>query len=535
MADFVYKYAAQHLSAARFDLLYRSKLEVAENCCVFYNEGTTTHIAERQESITILGYVYYAEKETQAYLSEVLHHFDEAMIPEIKKNLSGQYIALIRKGSALYLFADFLQVRSIYYSPKKQTVSSSFDVAGVYAGDDTDPYKRFEFAAMRHCLYPAWLGNTTHNKRLLRLRAFEYLKIDLMSGSIETHDFQITIDNTQEASLAQITTKTLALLRKMIHHPAVREQRVCSTITGGFDSRLVTALAREYYHDVELRTSIRKGEESLDYTLSRRVAEAMSMPLTVYEADIEQKKEWFYFVTEGLMPKENAIVSEMLRHTGHCALGFGGAFGTELYTMPPYNTASELITDYLHRARHSVQAEESYYERFEQALQAEFEAIRNHYTLAQEDDRSWLRLLRLINTAYFSSPVVSAFNIYGNQFEIFGAFPVVELGLKIPYRYFGSRTTFGRFYLIPKILMEHIDRKLSKIDTTHFCPMRPLSFASCISYFAGKLRRKKYYAERAKMPQHISTLSLVDEGWTYRSNDWIEGFNRRHLPHKSTN
>lgn len=535
MADFVYKYGEQHLSAARFDLLYRSKLDVAESCCVFYNDGTTTHIAEGQESITILGYVHHAEKETTAYLSEVLRNFDEVMIPEIKKNLSGQYIALIRKGSALYIFADFLQVRSIYYAPEEQIISSSFEVAGVYAGEDSDPYKRFEFAAMRHCLYPAWLGNTTPNKRVLRLQAFEYLKIDRSSGSIETRDFQIAIDNTQESSLAQITTKTLALLRQMIHHPTVREQRVCSTITGGFDSRLVTALVREYYHDVELRTSTRKGEVSLDYTLSRRVAEVMSMPLTVYEADVEQQKEWFYFVTEGLMPKENAIVVEMLRHTNRCALGFGGAFGTELYTMPPYNTASELITDYLHRARHSVQAEESYYERFEQALQAEFEAVRSHYTLAQEDNRSWIRLLRLINTACFSSPVVSAFNIYGNQFEVFEAFSVVELGLKIPYRYFGSRTTFGRFYLIPKSLMERIDRKISKIDTTHFCPMRPLSFTSFMSYFAGRLRRRKYYAERANTLQKISTLSISDKGWTYSSDDWIEGFSQRHIPHKSTN
>lgn len=338
---------------------------------------------------------------------------------------------------------------------------------------------------------------------MLRLRAFEYLTIDRSSGTIETHDFKIAIDNTQESSLSQITTKTLALLRKMIRHTAVRELTVCLIITGGFDSRLVTALVREYYRGVELHTSTRKGEVSLDYTLARRVAEVMSMPLTVYEADVEQQKEWFYFVTEGLMPKENAIVVEMLRHTNHCALGFGGAFGTELYTMPPYNTTSELITDYLRRARHSVQAEESYYERFEQALQAEFEAVRSHYRLAQEDDRSWIRLLRLINTACFSSPVVSAFNIYGNQFEVFGAFSVVELGLKIPYRYFGSRTTFGRFYLIPKSLMEHIDRKISKIDTTHFCPMRPLAFTSFISYSAGRLHRKKYYAKRAKISQQM--------------------------------
>lgn len=81
----------------------------------------------------------------------MLRNFDEAMIPEIKTNLSGQYIALIRKGSALYLFADLLQVRSIYYSPEERTVSSSFEVAGAYAGEEANPYKRFAFAAMRHC------------------------------------------------------------------------------------------------------------------------------------------------------------------------------------------------------------------------------------------------------------------------------------------------------------------------------------------------------------------------------------------------
>ncbi|MEG2612820.1 MAG: hypothetical protein RR971_04960, partial [Alistipes sp.] len=259
----------------------------------------------------------------------------------------------------------------------------------------------------------------------------------------------------------------------------------------------------------------------------QKMSKVFSTPLTVYETDKQTQTAWFYSVVEGLAPTENAIITNLLQHTQCYKLGFGGAFGTELYTLPTYTTTEELFADYLRKARQFIQADEPYFERFEQALRDEYNDIKTHYCLAQKDERCWLRIMRMVNTAYFSSPFVSAFNIYGNQFEIFGTFPIIELGLQIPYKYFGSSTTFGRFYLIPKNMMEQVNRKASSMDTNHFCPMRPLSIYSFFAYFAGRFRRKRYYAQMAKKQVNQPfNIKIEDKGgrWTYTSNGWIEAF-----------
>jgi len=529
MADFYYQFSdlPYTFSDEKFKVLYQNQITLTEKFKLFYNDHTILQVSEGDDTLTVLGYVYKLNGDIESFLMELLHNPTDEKIVEAKKELLGQYMVIISKGEDVYLFSDFLQTRNIFYDTDSKVVSSSFASMGAMC---TDEYKAFEFLAMRHCIYPAWLGNTTIDQRIKKVRAYEYMRINKTSGDIKVTGIRYTIDNSKIGSFKETKSYTLSLLRNVIRHPASRNKKIASTITGGFDSRLVTSLVNEYYPNITLRTGTLKGETSLDYDISTQIVKLLSLPLQVYETDLNAQKESFYYLTDGLTPRENGLMTEFLQHVDNYDLGFGGAFGTELYTSVEFETIDQLVVAFLSKVRAAIKADDIYFKQFEEALYKELKEIEHYFILKESNIKDTMRIFRLMNTGFFSSQVTSAYNIRGNQFEVFGTFPVIEGGLKIPYKFMGSKMTFGRFYMIPKAIVESINPKVSKINTAHFCPMRPLSIASFVPYVLGKFKQRSYYKNKAKAQAgKIDTLSYTSNHIKYVSNYWFEGFKQKYL------
>lgn len=531
MSDFYYKYKGKGIEIPKFNDIYSLKIAIKHDFVIYYNEKTIMHFEEGGDSITILGYVFTLKDEISKYAIDILTHFDEHNIPELKKNLLGQYTVIIVKRNMIYLFSDFLQTRNIFYNIENQSVSSSFLVVRETESNKiNENYKAFEYLAMRHCLYPVWIGEETIDHRIKRLCAYQYLKINTETGAIEKEELQYEINNAKITSLKEIQQYTLLTLRKAIQHSTYQNANIDATITGGFDSRLITSLVKEYYPNTNLRIATWRSTDSLDYQIATKVAKALSSPLKVYKTDPEMQKKYFYRITDGLSPKENAVMTQLFLHTNECTLGFGGAFGTELYLSSSYNNSDELITDYVQKAQLYVKANNDYYKRFRHTLHKEFENIHQHYIFKEKNLKDDIRIFQLLITGSFSAPFISAFNIHGKQFEVFGAYPVIEAGLRIPYIFLGGgKWTFGRFYMIPKRIMESINKKVSRIDTTHFCPMRPLSIYTIVPYVLGRKRSKKYYEKLVKTQADIPSINLDTENFHYTSNEWFEGFKQTYF------
>lgn len=249
MADFYYKSNISDISVIKFDKLYSNKCHITNELCVFYNDHTIIQVKQGNDSVTLLGYAYVSGQTTEQYLSDLLLNFTEKQIAETKKQLLGQYTIIIQKGKILYFFSDFLQTRNIYYSEKEVSVCSSFGVLHAHQKTEVNMYKAFEFLAMRHCLYPVCLGNTTLNNQIKRLRAYEYLKLHTDSNTLQVAELLFFIDNSKIESKHEISELTLITLQHAIYHPDLKNKTVSTTITGGFDSRLVTTLILKYYQD----------------------------------------------------------------------------------------------------------------------------------------------------------------------------------------------------------------------------------------------------------------------------------------------
>lgn len=195
------------------------------------------------------------------------------------------------------------------------------------------------------------MGNTTLNDNIKRLRAYEYLKIDTNSNTIQVKDYQFTVDNVKITSLKKIRNHTYVTLQNSIYHAKFRDEEIYTTITGGFDSRFVTTLIQKYYMNYKIRISSQKDVDSLDMSVAQKIAKALSMPLKVYETDPQKQIEDFYFMTDGMAPRENLIMTQLFQTKNRGALEFGGTFGTELYTAFPYNNHNELVEAYLQRQK----------------------------------------------------------------------------------------------------------------------------------------------------------------------------------------
>lgn len=521
MADFLYKSKITHNETRKFHKLFSLQANLSDSLQIYYNEGT---IYTLKNSITILGYAYTIEKNLYTYLSEILLNFSEKDIARIKKTVLGQYIIIVENDGIYYIFSDFIQSRSVYYNIEEQSICSSFSVLHeLTENKEIDDYKVFEYFAMRHCLYPVWLGNSTLNNKIKKLRAYEYLSVDTQRESIQVKDLKLNIDNTKTESLKALSKIMLSTFRNVVRHKEIHDKGVYCTITGGFDSRLITGLVNEYYKNINPRIALWKGHDLFDYGIAQKISKKLSLSLTKYETE-QRQLDLFYSITDGLSPRENGIMTKLLIETSSNSIGFGGAFGTELFSVLKKNK-TELISDYMSQSRSAIQANESYFRLFEKALDNELMEISRHYILKHEEERDHLRIFQVLTTGTFSSPIMSAFNIRGKQFEPFGTYPVIESALKIPYRYLGSKWSFGRFYLIPKILMEKVNLKISKINTTHFCPMRPLSIKTLMSYLAYRI----YGKYNKKQKTATETVSITGKEFKYSSSNWFDGLKKTYL------
>lgn len=533
MADFLYSQGIVPVDKTKFERLYDSHMPVSDDTELFYNKPVV-HIVKGCNSLSLLGTAVALTGETESYLENLLEHYDECELGRVKKELVGQWIMIVRHDGNMYVLSDFLQIRSVYYSPEDGLVSSSFAPLHTALGGTADSYKCFEYLMMRHCLYPVWLGNTTLNSRVYSLQGFEYLKIDLAHGTIEVKSLTYTIDNAKVDSLDEISGRLKSRIEKIMYRPEYKDQPVTSTITGGFDSRLITTFADKFYTDLRLRVSVFGNKKTVDSEIAHIVAKAMSCPLDVYVTD-KDKKEMFYLMTDCLSPQENSIITDLVLHNGSCELGFGGVMGTEIFMSLPFDTIEKMITTYSGRVVNHMNASDDFRKRFETALQDTFADIKAHYLFSADNpsdvtEKDYIRLFMAFVTARFSSALVSSFDVYGRQVEPLATFSVLETALQIPYYYMGDKSTFGRFYLVPKNVVMKQNKRVSLLRTNHFTPMHPLTPLTFIPYFIGKLKKRRHFARMIKQRlNEVKNIKIETPDWSYAAADWPEGFVDRYL------
>lgn len=519
MADLLFDYINHGKVVGKFSKLYRNTLNIKKGLSVYHNDNII-QIKNDKGSAIIIGFACVPEGKVEQYVENLLNNFSQEKIPIVKKELVGQYLIVLTFGSTCYLFSDFLAVRTFFYSKESKLVCSSFEVLYDTLGDNAkfqNMYNYYEFITMKKCCYPGWLNNTTFDNRIFKLRGYEYIVLNTDTGECEIKDFIIEIDNTKNYDIALLKKETLDALKKTSCFPEYKGKTIHSTLTGGFDSRLITSIVCNYYPNTSLRIASFKDVKSLDLFISRRLSRVFDSSLIKYVIDQDVEDD-FYLMTDYLSPKDNSIMTEMFRNANDCELGFGGAFGSELYSTLPFDSILQMIEGFKQKAVETM-PDNNGVDLFIESLNQEIQDITDHFSLNDENEKDIVRLFILINTSAFASQFISAYDILGKQCEPIASFSVIEKGLQIPYEYQGSPSTYGRFYLIPKMIVEQINYRAGKVMSSHFCPMLPLSLRTVSKYLIGKLSYKFY----------LPFLKKKNRKKAIEAGKWDEGFVKKYL------
>lgn len=532
MADILIRLSVSHdMLAEQSIAVERISADPQCNCWVYGKDDTFCIVRNGEDVIASIGYVCHVDGESvQATLSQILTSFDESQIGDLKKKLIGQYVLLIKKGQSIYIFSDFMGSRNIFYSDDGLVVSSSFSKVEDLmqtSFSDLDIYKVMEFLAMRHILYPTWLGRSTEHRRIKWLLPYEYLVINTENLSFRIGSIVYKINNKKQLNCSLLSSELLSILRTIIGRKEFKNSPVAVSLTGGRDSRLVAAIAAEQFSNIRYRTAVSsKTFTSLkDLEVADKIAKIQGIPLDVYRFQPGRDEERFRELTEGFAPSYNHSITPLIDSTGSYSLGLGGVYGTELFMPIPWKSIDDFVQLKIEGAKKVLRAEDGFWNYFRESLYDEFRRTKNHYQLSNSDDRDYIRLFNLLDTARYSSFIISAFNRAGYQLEPYGSYSVLDLALRVAPLLWGNHRRLGGDALVQKTAMAKFNPRMARVMTySSFRPMQPLSITSAPFYLLGSLQQVAYWLRNKLVDIKKEPLRTDLPNGYYLSDGWEKPF-----------
>jgi hypothetical protein len=229
-----------------------------------------------------------------------------------------------------------------------------------------------------------------------------------------------------------------------------------------------------------------------------------------------------------MSPAFNSKLAPLLDSTGTYALGFGGVFGTELFMPLPWDSIDHFVRVRTDLAKKALNVQESFWKSFEEAMREEFRRIKEHYLLSEADERDYIRLFILLDTARYSSFIVSAFNQSGFQLEPYGAYGVVSLALRVAPSLWGNHRRFGGDARVQLAAMAKLNQRMARVITyKNYRPMMPLSLATLPRYAWGTALQARDVLRRRLQKQKSPALRTEFSLGHYLGGDWADSYFQR--------
>lgn len=493
-------------------------------------QGTYQVHSDGRDAIAALGYACNideaSEKESLTKTLKLPYKNHHVEIGNIKKKYAGQFAVLIKKNNFLYILADFMGCRNIFYAEDGSVFSSSFSQIEKVCSNGSsslDEFKVFEYLAMRHLLYPAWIGKGTENKKIKWLRPNEYIVIDLRKMSYRVERISYSLDNRKETDCTALSIRLTEMLTHVLNRKEFFDSTVSASVTGGRDSRLVATVATRIFKNMRYRTAVSDGiyNSMKDLEVAKKISNRAGVPLDVYPFESPAHNKRFEEFTEGIAPSYNHAITPLIENASKYALGFGGVFGSELFMPVPFASIKEFIDGKIAQARSCLHVSENFWRSFRESLNEEFKIIKHNYLLSEDCDQDYIRIFMLMDTARYGSFIISAYNIGGNELEPYGSYDLFCLAMKVHPSLWGHAKSLNGTALVQKNAMAILSKPVASILTFDtYRPMLPLSAATMPLYLMGySLNVKNWlrmkYVEKSRKPSRTVMPNgyYVSDGW----------------------
>lgn len=240
------------------------------------------------------GSFIYKESVGEIALSRILADFEEELIPDIKKNMLGNYAICISKAGKSFIFNDYYGLYDVcyYFNDSNYIIANQLSEAVIASGSNVfDEYSLL----MEIFQIGSFPGNTLY-KDIKKLKGDEYieLKNNCSIKTIKKNDYVLHYDFvSEEKAVNDISTwaiKVAGTINKCYGSEVV-------FLTGGLDSRLTFAafLASKSNFRCSYGRGLYTSEE--DLVLAKKMCGDYNKELNIlnwYHAEESESIDWIY-------------------------------------------------------------------------------------------------------------------------------------------------------------------------------------------------------------------------------------------------
>ncbi|QVK20640.1 asparagine synthase (glutamine-hydrolyzing) [Mycoplasmatota bacterium] len=236
-----------------------------KNCTMIYN-GELYNTEEIRKDLIELGYSFIGHSDTEVLLKSYYEWNEKCL-----EKLNGIFSFAIFDGDKLFLARDRVGVKPLYYSINGKDIIFSSEIKSIlYYLDnskvDEDGLKELLGLGPSHTL-----GKTIY-KDVFQLKPGHYMYFD---GSVTIHEYWNVSVNNFNLSFDDTVKEVRNLLEDAIKRQLVSDVPLCTFLSGGVDSSIITAVAANNldslttysidYEDNDFKTNDFQVSKDLDY------------------------------------------------------------------------------------------------------------------------------------------------------------------------------------------------------------------------------------------------------------------------------
>jgi len=186
-----------------------------------------------------VGTYIYENQTGESALKNIYSNF-EGNINQLKEDIIGNYCIFVKKGDHAFVFVDKYEViNTYYYTDGEKWVISNF-LANIPT--TTTNTEINEYPLIEYCFNDGILGRDTFIKRVYKLLGFEFIEIDLHTGTMNVSELPVSQESFGDLSLdeyADLFSMRMISIIKSIK--GAFGENLGSFMTGGVDNRGILA------------------------------------------------------------------------------------------------------------------------------------------------------------------------------------------------------------------------------------------------------------------------------------------------------
>ena len=269
----------------------RQPFQTADGQGVLSYNGEVYNFVELRNQLVDEGLSFDTQSDTEVVLAALHHWGAEIAVPKFVGMFAFAYFD--QRTTTLWLARDRTGMKPLYYALHDEQISFASETNALFAG----PFAQAEISDVALCSLVITERFESEKSLFQGVHSLEPGTIVSFSdGVLNTSCYFDVLTHLQPQrillqksnNIAELESCGERLLRRAVHEHMVGDNPVATMCSGGLDSGLVSAFARERNPDISGYVADIEGMNSVELARARRLAEHIKIDLRVVNVSVER-------------------------------------------------------------------------------------------------------------------------------------------------------------------------------------------------------------------------------------------------------